>query len=40
MRKKILDKRLDQICLQSDRTKSNLIRFLLYRSLNTSEDKR
>jgi len=36
---KSFDKRLDQMCLQSERTKSNLIRFLLYRSLNMSHDR-
>ena len=37
---KSFDRKLDQICLQSDRTKSNLIRFILYKSVNTSEEKR
>lgn len=37
---KSFDKRLNQICLESDRSKSNLIRFLLYRSLKRSEEEK
>ncbi len=33
------DQKLNELCEQTDRTKSNLIRFLLYRSLDQSEKK-
>lgn len=32
-----LNKKLDDICINTERSKSNLIRFILYRSLNISQ---